>query len=68
VSTTANGLTQIAEVRGAESYVSAGDVRLHFGLGEAKIIDCLEVRWPNGTIDRRTGLTVNCEHFLVEGN
>lgn len=67
VSVTANGLTQIAEARSAESYVSASDVRLHFGLGQAKIIEHLEVRWPNRAVEQRTSLAVNREHFLVEG-
>jgi hypothetical protein len=66
VTVTAAGRAQIAEVRSAESYVSSSDVRLHFGLGEAQLIERIEVRWPDGTIEQRAGLAVNQEHFLRE--
>jgi hypothetical protein len=46
---TANGQTQLGEVRSGGSYLSQNDLRLHFGLGTAKSIDTLEVLWPGGT-------------------
>jgi enediyne biosynthesis protein E4 len=30
------------------SYLSAGDPRVHFGLGEIRTLDAVEVRWPAG--------------------
>jgi enediyne biosynthesis protein E4 len=45
-------LSQIDEVRSGGSYLSQNDLRLHFGLGEKKTIDLLEIRWPSGTIDQ----------------
>jgi enediyne biosynthesis protein E4 len=45
---TANGVTQLGEVRSGGSYLSQNDLRLHFGLGAAKNIDTLEVLWPGG--------------------
>jgi hypothetical protein len=44
----AEGMTQFDEVRGGGSYLSQNDLRLHFGLGSAKKIDLVEVRWPTG--------------------
>ena len=47
-------LTQIEEVRSCNGYYSASDLRIHFGLGEAKKVDVVEIRWPSGhtqTID-----------------
>jgi hypothetical protein len=49
VRVTANGQTQLGEVRSGGSYLSQNDLRLHFGLGIAKSIDSLEVLWPGGT-------------------
>src|SRR6266850_4822225 len=51
VQVTAAGLTQSAEVRANSSYVSASDPRLHFGLGNAKQVDTITVRWPSGLTD-----------------
>jgi hypothetical protein len=48
VRATANGQTQLGEVRSGGSYLSQNDLRLHFGLGTAKSIDTLEVSWPGG--------------------
>jgi enediyne biosynthesis protein E4 len=60
-------LTQIDEVRSADSYVSCSDVRLHFGLGDARAIDELQIQWPDGTVERRSGLAINREHVLQQG-
>jgi len=40
---------QIREVKSGSGYLSQSDLRLHFGLGPAKQIDQLEIRWSNGT-------------------
>ena len=40
---------QIREVKSGSGYLSQSDLRLHFGLGQAKQIDQLEIHWPNGT-------------------
>jgi hypothetical protein len=45
------GRRQIQEVRSGGSYLSQGDLRLHFGLGSATTIDRVEVQWPSGTVD-----------------
>ena len=44
-----NHQIQIREVKSGSGYLSQSDFRLHFGLGQAKQIDQLEIRWPNGT-------------------
>ena len=51
VTVVAGNLTQYDEVRSGGSYLSSSDLRLHFGLGAAKNIDRLEVRWPSGQVD-----------------
>ena len=44
---TADG-EQRQEVRGGGSYYSQNDLRLHFGLGQARAVERVIVRWPNG--------------------
>jgi hypothetical protein len=38
--------TQIDEVHCGTSVMSQSDLRLHFGLGDAKEIDSIEIKWP----------------------
>lgn len=49
VTLSASGLSQMQEVASGGSYLSQNDLRLHFGLGSAKMIDRIEIRWPSGT-------------------
>jgi len=37
---------QMAEVQSGASVMSQNDLRLHFGLGESKLVDAVEVKWP----------------------
>ena len=46
VTLSAGGRTQMQEVRSGGSYISQGEFRLHFGLGQAKKVDWLRVEWP----------------------
>ena len=61
-------LPQIDEVRSGGSYYSQNDLRLHFGLDEATIVDSIEVRWPSGQVDSFTNLAVNRLYILEEGS
>jgi len=49
---TAGDLVQYEERKGGMSYQSAQDPRLHFGLGEHKQIDEVEVQWPSGAVTK----------------
>ena len=64
VSVTVAGLTQTDEVRSSDSYLSCSDVRLHFGLGNASVIDWVQVRWPDGSVERHEHLQVDQEHLI----
>jgi enediyne biosynthesis protein E4 len=67
VTVTAASLTQMDEVRSADSFVSASDVRLHFGLADATVIDKVQIRWPDGTVEQHAGLAVDREHVIRQG-
>jgi enediyne biosynthesis protein E4 len=59
--------TQLDEVRSGGSYLSQSDLRLHFGLGQAKTIEQLEVHWPSGTVDRLSNLPADQFLTVQEG-
>ena len=44
----AGGISQVRESTSGGSYASHNDSRLHFGLGDAAVIDRLTVTWPDG--------------------
>jgi hypothetical protein len=50
---------QVREINNTASYVSSNDVRLHFGLGAAKIIRQIEIVWPSGTRQVLKDVAVN---------
>lgn len=44
--------TQWATVTTSGGYLSASDPRVHFGLGNSPVADCVAVRWPSGIVQR----------------
>jgi hypothetical protein len=60
-------LTQIDEVRSGGSYLSQSDFRLHFGLQKRTKVDLVEVRWPNGAIERIANVSANKILTIKEG-
>jgi enediyne biosynthesis protein E4 len=53
---------------GGGSYQSAGDPRLHVGLGPSARAESVEVRWPSGRVDRFGGLAADAGYLLREGD
>jgi hypothetical protein len=45
--TTADGMKQYNEVTTAVGYASSSDSRVHFGLGAAKTIREIDIKWPS---------------------
>jgi hypothetical protein len=62
-----NARRQMDEVRSGGSYISQSDLRVHFGLGDAKSVD-IEVHWPSGTVTKMAGIGVNQIVKIVEGS
>jgi hypothetical protein len=54
---------QLQEIRSGGSYLSQNDLHLHFGIGKARLIDKVEVQWPNGPT--QTFTNVNPDHFYL---
>ncbi|MEM1180887.1 MAG: CRTAC1 family protein [Acidobacteriota bacterium] len=59
ISVRAGGVTRTREVRSGTSYLSQDALEQHFGLGSAKKIDAVDVRWPDGTVSSHRGLKVD---------
>jgi len=53
------GRQQVGEINNVASYQSSNDVRLHFGLGNAKTINRIDVVWPSGAKQVLTDVAVN---------
>jgi enediyne biosynthesis protein E4 len=68
VTLTSGKLLQTAEVRSGCCYMSQSDMRLHFGLGAASKVDKVDVRWPNGVVERFSAPTINTFQLLTEGS
>ncbi|MBI4601689.1 MAG: CRTAC1 family protein [Planctomycetes bacterium] len=54
----AGGRLQVREVKSGSGYLSQGDLRLLFGLGDARSIDSLVVRWPSGRVEDAAGRVI----------
>ena len=59
-------LAQVQEVYAGDSYLSHSDWRLHFGLGSAKIVDEIEIKWPNGKVEKKTKIAANQILKIIE--
>jgi hypothetical protein len=60
--------TQTDEVHSGTSVMSQSDLRLHFGLGQSKIVDLIEVKWPTTQkVERFTNVEVNQMIIIKEG-
>jgi hypothetical protein len=59
--------TLVHEVHGGGSYLSSSDVRAHFGLGAARSVSSLQVRWPSGTVDRLENVPADRTLVVREG-
>jgi enediyne biosynthesis protein E4 len=68
VSVICDGRVRIAPRLGGASYQSAGDPRLHFGLGAFRQADRLDVRWPSGRVDRFMNVAADTGYLIREGD
>lgn len=61
------GGSQFDEVRGGSSYLSSNDQRLHFGLASDSVMEKIEIRWPNGTLETLHNVAADAIYTIVEG-
>jgi hypothetical protein len=58
---------QMEEVISGSSFLSQSDLRLHFGLGQAKAVDLMEVIWPSGLKESFRSVPANQVVTVEEG-
>ena len=58
---------QLREISSQTGRGSQNDMRAHFGLGDATIIDSVKVEWPSGQVDYLTNVAVNQFLTITEG-
>jgi hypothetical protein len=64
---TAGGATQRGDVVSGGSYASSSDMRLHFGIGTAKKVEKVEIRWPSGAKQEIVVGAVDRIYTVIEG-
>ncbi|MEK7254416.1 MAG: CRTAC1 family protein, partial [Bacteroidota bacterium] len=67
VTVEAGGVVQVDDVTGGSGYCSQNSLTLHFGLGQAQVVDKLTIRWANGLVEEFENLAVNQTWLAVEG-
>jgi hypothetical protein len=63
----AGDVRAVREVRPNSGYLSSHDPRVHFGLGRARAVDSLRVRWPSGLVQEFRALEGDVTWRIVEG-
>jgi hypothetical protein len=61
------GRKQFSDVRCGASYLAQSDLRQFFGLGDAKVIERVAVRWPDGSVEEARDVAVRQHLVFVEG-
>jgi len=67
VTVTAQGRTQMREVKSGSSYLGQNDLRVHFGLGDATRVERLDVRWPTGDVETIRDVAADQIVTITEG-
>jgi hypothetical protein len=62
----AGGKSQFSYVSFASGYASSSAGPVHFGLGAAKVVDEVEIRWPSGTVQVMKNVEANRILHVIE--
>ena len=54
------------DVLSGGSFASSNDQRAHFGLGEATVVDGLEIHWPSGAVQKIPGRLPGDRYYVIE--
>jgi enediyne biosynthesis protein E4 len=67
VTVMAGGETRVREVKSGSSYLGQNDLRAHLGLGQATRVEWMEIRWPDGRVERIDAPPINHVVTVDEG-
>lgn len=62
-----NSVWQMREISSQSSYCGQNDLRAHFGLGDATIMDSIKVEWLSGSVEYFTNIDANEFFTITEG-
>lgn len=62
-----NPVWQIREISAQNSFNSMNMLNVHFGLGNASVIDSIIIKWPRGLVQTYTNIAVNKFYKAIEG-
>ena len=68
ITVTAAGLEQTRTVMPTRSYLSQVELPVTIGLGDATVVQQVDITWPDGVRDSWTDLAVNRSHVLDRGD
>ena len=64
VTLTAGGRKQVQQIESGSSFMSQSDLRVHFGLGSAKVVERIDIHWPfQNSVD--SNANVKAKQFLA---
>jgi len=63
---TAGGMRQRGDVLSGGSYASSNDQRVHFGIGDASVVDGVEIHWPGNVIEKVKLPGVDCIYTIEQ--
>ncbi len=63
-----NWTTQTREITPVDGNLSFGNTRIHFGLGDAQVVDSLIIRWPQGHVDTYLDVPANQFYNATENS
>lgn len=55
----ADGQSFMRYLHGEPSYLATSELNLHFGLGDAAVIDSITIHWPRGYVTTLEGVAIN---------
>jgi hypothetical protein len=61
-----NTIWQTRKITASSGYNSQNSYSVHFGLGDATIVEELEITWPIGTVETFNNISINEIHTLIE--
>jgi enediyne biosynthesis protein E4 len=64
---TSSNQTQRGDVLSGGSFASSNDPRIHFGLGDAKTVNAIEIHWPSGALEKIRVAAVDRIYTVEEG-
>ena len=66
VTISSGGQKQLAQKKSTSGYLSQGDPRLHFGIGQNTVVEKIEIRWPSGKVQEMNDVPANQILKIVE--